>query len=179
MPYYRGVAAKVMVYAYDKTTGLAKTGDAANITAYWSKDGGNGAATNDVNPAAVTNMDGYYAFDMLAAEMTADRGVILPVSATANIIVERKEILTQPKPLLTGSVNDAGADTDDFDTTLTGLGNNFLDTNSILVFTSGNLCGLGRPVDTYTSVSGNIIVSPAFPAAPDNGSEFIIIGYVS
>ena len=59
MPYYRGVAAKIAVYAYDRTTGLAKTGDTANITAYVSKDGAAGVATNDVNPAAVTNMGGY------------------------------------------------------------------------------------------------------------------------
>ncbi len=31
------------VYAYDNTTGLAKTGDSANITAIISKDGGAGA----------------------------------------------------------------------------------------------------------------------------------------
>jgi hypothetical protein len=178
MPYYRGVAAKVVVYAYDKTTLLAKTGDTANITAYVSKDGAAGVATDDVNPAAVANMDGYYAFDMLAAEMTADRVVVLPVSATANIIVERKEILTQPKPLLTGSVDDASTSTTDATTTLTGLGDDFINTNSLICFISGNLQGLARPITNYTSLTGNIEFA-AFPAAPADDSEFIIIGYTA
>ena len=178
MPYYRGVAAKVMVYAYDKTTLAAKTGDTANITAYVSKDGATGVATNDVNPAAVTDMAGYYAFDMTAAEMTANSVVVLPVSATANIVVERKEILTQPQPLLTGSVDDAAASTTDATTTLTGLGDDFINTNSLICFISGNLKGLARPITNYTSISGNIEFT-AFPAAPDDDSEFIIIGYVA
>jgi hypothetical protein len=177
MPYYRGVAAKVMVYAYDKTTGLAKTGDAANITAYWNKDGGNGAATNDVNPSAVTNMDGYYAFDMLAAEMTADRGVILPVSTTANIIVERKEILTTPQPFLTGSINDASATTTGAITTLTGYGNDFFNTNkTLIVFMSGNLKGTATPITGYVSATGAMTWA-ALAAAPANNSEIMTIGY--
>jgi len=178
MPYYRGVAAKIMVYAYDKTTGLAKTGDTANITAYVSKDDATGVATNDVNPAAVTNMAGYYAFDMTAAEMTANSVVVLPVSATANILVERVHVLTTPQTFLQSLVDDASASTTDATTELTGLGDDFINTNSLILFISGNLKGLARPITNYTSISGNIEFA-AFPAAPDDNSEFLIIGYTA
>lgn len=178
MPYYRGVAAKVLCYAYDKTTNLAKTGEAGNITAYWNKDGGSGVATNDVNPAAVTNMDGYYAFDMTAAEMTCNIGILLPVCSTTNIIVERVHISTTSQTFLTGSVDDAAASTTDATTTLTGLGDDFINTYSLIVFISGNLKGLARPITNYTSLTGNIEFA-AFPAAPDDDSEFIIIGYTA
>lgn len=178
MPYYRGVAAKVLVYAYDKTTGLAKTGDTANITAYISKNGATGVATNDANPAPVANMDGYYGFDMAAAEMTANVVVILPVSTTANILIDRKEILTTEAPFLLGTVSDAGTTTIKAITDLTGLGNDLLNTNSLIAFRSGNLKGLARPIVDYISATGEIGFA-AFPAAPDNASEFIVIGYTS
>lgn len=178
MPYYRGVASKIPVYAYDKTTGLAKTGDTANITAYWSKDGADGVATNDTNPAAVTDMSGCYAFDMTAAEMTCNFGKLLPVSSTANILIEPVDILTTPQTFLQSTVNDAAASTTDATTELTGLGDDFLNTYSLIVFISGNLKGLARPITNYTSLTGNIEFA-AFPAAPADDSEFIVIGYTA
>jgi hypothetical protein len=86
----RNVASqKWRVYAWDATTGLPKTGDAANITAKITKDHGASASTNDTNPAEVdsTNEKGYYEFDLTQAESDAYVVMLSPKSSTANIVV--------------------------------------------------------------------------------------------
>lgn len=76
---------KWIVFAFDATTGLAKTGDAAQITANLRKDYGGAAAITDTNPTELE--DGFYAFDMAQAETNADHLLICPASSTANIVV--------------------------------------------------------------------------------------------
>ena len=76
---------KWIVFAFDATTGLAKTGDAAQITANLRKDYGDAAAITDTNPTELE--DGFYAFDLSQAETNADHLLICPVSSTSNIVV--------------------------------------------------------------------------------------------
>ena len=76
---------KWLVYAFDVTTNLPKTGDAAQITANLSKDGAAGGATDDTNPTELE--DGYYVFNMLQAESNADILALFPASSTSNIVV--------------------------------------------------------------------------------------------
>lgn len=76
---------KWIVFAFDATTGLAQTGDAAQITANLRKDYGDAAAITDTNPTELE--DGFYAFDLSQAETNADHLVICPVSSTSNIVV--------------------------------------------------------------------------------------------
>ena len=76
---------KWRVFAFNITTGAAVTGDAANITAKISKDGGGSVATNDVNPTE--DEEGYYDFDLTQAESNADDFGLIPVSATADVQV--------------------------------------------------------------------------------------------
>jgi hypothetical protein len=76
---------KWIVFAFDSTTGLAKTGDAAQITANLRKDYGDAAAITDTNPTELE--DGYYAFDLSQAETNADHLLLCPASSTANIVV--------------------------------------------------------------------------------------------
>jgi uncharacterized protein (DUF169 family) len=80
---------KVAVYAWDDGAGAPKTGDAANITAYLSKDGGAAASTNDMNPTELdsTNMKGVYIFDLTQAETNADLIMLVAKSATANVTI--------------------------------------------------------------------------------------------
>jgi hypothetical protein len=80
---------KWRVYAWDVTTGLAKTGDAANISAYITVDDGVAAATNDAAPteASSTNEPGYYDFDLTQAETNGAKLSLSPKSVTANIQV--------------------------------------------------------------------------------------------
>ena len=86
----RNVASqKWRVYAWDATTGLAKTGDAANISAHIRIDDGSSAATNDTNPteASSTNEPGYYDFDLTQAETNGAKLSLAPKSSTANVVV--------------------------------------------------------------------------------------------
>jgi len=86
----------ITVHAIDNTTGVAKTGDAANITAYLAKDAGSATQSNDVNPAEIsaTNMKGAYRFTMTQAETNADLMDFVAVSATANITLVPISIYT-------------------------------------------------------------------------------------
>jgi hypothetical protein len=95
---YRNVASqRIGVFAYDSTTGAAKTGDAANITAYISLDFAAPAQTNDVNPTELdaVNAPGWYVFDLTQAETNAEVIVIAPVSATADILIDQVQVVTQ------------------------------------------------------------------------------------
>ena len=86
----RNVASqKYRVYAWDATTGLAKTGDAANISAYIQIDDGTAAATNDAAPteASSSNQPGYYDFDLTQAETNGAKVSLSPKSSTADVAV--------------------------------------------------------------------------------------------
>lgn len=61
------------------------TGDAANITANLRIDGGAANAVDDTNPTELEN--GYYVFDITAAESNGENIVICPASSTANVNV--------------------------------------------------------------------------------------------
>lgn len=80
---------KWRVYAWDVTTGLPKTGDAANITGRIRIDDGANAATNDVNPteADATNEPGYYDFDLTQAETNGAKLALAAKSSTADVAV--------------------------------------------------------------------------------------------
>lgn len=87
---FKNVASqKIHVYAYDSTTGAAKTGDAANITAYVSLDG-TANAIDDTNPTEVdaTNMPGVYVFDLAQAETNCNSFALYAKSSTSNIRIE-------------------------------------------------------------------------------------------
>ena len=87
---FKNVASqKIHIYAYDSTTGAAKTGDAANITGYVSLDG-TANAIDDTNPAEVdsTNMPGLYVFDLTQAETNCNAFALVSKSSTANIRIE-------------------------------------------------------------------------------------------
>ncbi len=86
---FKNVAAKFMVFAFDATTNVPKTGDAANITAYVSKDYGTVTVLGDTSATEMdaTNAPGYYLFDAAQAETNADVLMVSGKSATSNIKV--------------------------------------------------------------------------------------------
>lgn len=99
MAVYKNVASqKLAVFAVD-STGAAKTGDAANITAYISKDGGAASASNDTNPTELdaTNAKGIYIFDMTQTETNADLLVLVPKSATSGVTLRPVIVYTEPQ----------------------------------------------------------------------------------
>lgn len=87
---FKNVASqKFAVFAFDSTTNLPKTGDAANITAYVSKDYGVVTVLADTSATEMdaTNAKGYYLFDAAQAETNADFLLVSGKSSTANIVV--------------------------------------------------------------------------------------------
>jgi hypothetical protein len=80
-----------------------------------------------------------------------------------------------PVAFVSGSVNDPSATTTGFigDSGLSATDDFYND--AFLVFTSGALAGLGRPISDYVGASKTFTVG-GFPAAPANGVTFVIIG---
>lgn len=76
---------KWVVFAFDRTDNTPKTGDAANITANLRIDGGGANAVDDTNPTELE--DGFYVFDLTAAETNGDYILISPASSTSDIQV--------------------------------------------------------------------------------------------
>lgn len=87
---FKNVASqKLIVFAFDSTTNLPKTGDAANLTAYVSKDFGSVTVLGDTSATEMdsTNAKGYYLFDLTQAETNADALLFSAKSSTSNIVV--------------------------------------------------------------------------------------------
>lgn len=106
MALYKNVASqKIAIFAYDKTTGAAKTGDAANITAYLSLNFGAAAAVTDTNPTELSsaNMPGWYVFDLTQAETNAESLILAPKSSTSNIVIDQIQVHTADSLTATSS----------------------------------------------------------------------------
>jgi len=87
---FKNVASqKIKLFAFDSTTGVGKTGDAANLTAYVSKDNGTVTVLGDTSATEMdaTNAKGWYLFDLTQAETNADSLLFSGKSSTSNIQV--------------------------------------------------------------------------------------------
>jgi len=81
----KNTAGKWVVFAWTTADNLPKTGDALNITANIRIDGGIANAVDDTNPTELE--DGYYIFDITAAEANGDNLVLCPASSTSGVQV--------------------------------------------------------------------------------------------
>lgn len=95
--YKNQTSQKIAVFAVD-ATGAPKTGDAAQITAQISKDGGECAATNDTNPTELdaTDAPGVYLFDMEQAETNGNLIVLQAKSSTSGVVIRPVIAYTEP-----------------------------------------------------------------------------------
>lgn len=96
---FKNVASqKVHLLLIDSTTGLPKTGDAANLTAYVSKDHGAVTVLGDTTATELdsTNAKGIYWFDLTQAETNADTLLFTGKSSTANMIIDPFTVYTRP-----------------------------------------------------------------------------------
>jgi hypothetical protein len=77
----------ITMLAIDTATGKPKTGDAANLTAYISKDDGAVTALGDISATetSATNAKGLYTWSLTQAETNAGKLVFSGKSATANV----------------------------------------------------------------------------------------------
>jgi hypothetical protein len=103
---------KLMVFAFDATTNLPKTGDAANLTAYVSKDYGTATVLGDTTATEMdsTNAKGYYLFDLTQGESNADTLLFSGKSSTANIVVVGAPavVFTTPPNFSLASIDGSG-----------------------------------------------------------------------
>ncbi len=85
----RNTATTKAFYAFDSTTGLPKTGDAANITAYVTIDFGSVTVLADTSAAEMdsTNAPGYYKFSVAAGETDGITLLWSAKSSTSDIVV--------------------------------------------------------------------------------------------
>lgn len=97
---------KIVVYAKNITTGDPAEGEAGNITAELSLDGGGLAATNDTNPTEIGK--GLYAFDATQAETDGAVISVAGVCSTPDVQVEPRVIETSQDANVT-EVNGAAA----------------------------------------------------------------------
>lgn len=97
-------AQKLCMFFFDTLTGLGKTGDAANLTAYVRKDFGTLTVLADTSVTEVdaTNARGWYDFDLAQAETNADDLLFTGKSTTANVACVGNSIA--PVPIRFGSM---------------------------------------------------------------------------
>ena len=102
---------KIALFAFDSTTSAPKTGDAANITPYVSKDGGTVTvlATATVAELSSTNAPGMYECTLSQAETSADRLLFSGKSSTANVVVMPVQVFTRPANFSLTVINSSGA----------------------------------------------------------------------
>jgi hypothetical protein len=96
---FKNVASqKIALFAYDSTTGAPKTGDAANITPYVSKDYGTVTVlgTTTATEMDATNAKGWYSFVLTQAETNGDALLFTAKSSTANAFIVGFLVYTDP-----------------------------------------------------------------------------------
>lgn len=76
--------------------------------------------------------------------------------------------------ITTGSVNDAGATTTSFISDLSSATNNFY-ADRVIVFTSGTLAGVSRPIYSYTGATKTVTFDEPLTSAPANGVTFMLL----
>lgn len=108
---FKNVASqKIALLAIDSATGRPKTGDAANITAYVSKDYGTVTALGDTSATQMdaTNAPGWYLFDLTQAETNADQLLFSGKSSTSGVDVVGTLIATLPANFTALSIDTNG-----------------------------------------------------------------------
>lgn len=88
---------KIIFIAYDTTTGLLKTGDAANLTAYQSLDSASPPTVlGDTSAAEIsaTLANGAYSFDLAQGETNGDMILYTCNSVTANVQLDPVLVFT-------------------------------------------------------------------------------------
>jgi len=107
---FKNVATKLAIFAFDTTTGAPKTGDAANLTAYVSKDYGTVTVLADTSATEMdsTNAKGWYLFDLAQGETNADALLFTGKSSTANISLVGQLVFTTPANFSSTSIDSNG-----------------------------------------------------------------------
>lgn len=89
LPY--GVQFTAYYYAYDTANDAYKTGDAANHSLQWTKDGTDAATTNSAAEVDATNSPGLYKVTITATEAQCLSGSLSGKSSTSDIVLVTKD----------------------------------------------------------------------------------------
>lgn len=96
---FRNVASqKIQLFAFTTATGAPTTGDAANLTAYVTKDHGTPTALTDTSASeqSSTNAPGVYLFDLTQGETDANELTFSGKSSTSGVTVVPRFVSTFP-----------------------------------------------------------------------------------
>jgi len=106
----------IQLFAFDSATGLPKTGDAANISLYISKDNGSttlisstaGGAAGTPSEQDATNALGWYKIALTQAETNADMLLFTGKSGTSGIVIAGCRVFTTPPNFNASSITSGG-----------------------------------------------------------------------
>lgn len=83
----KGQALTIQYVAWDTLNNAGKTGDAANHTLRWVKDGTSGAPSNSPSEVDATNAPGVYKIVLTGSECDCNLGTLAGKSSTANVSI--------------------------------------------------------------------------------------------
>jgi hypothetical protein len=83
----RALSQVVCYMAYNSSTGAYTTGDSANHTLSWVKDGSRSAPTNAASEVDSANAPGLYKVTLTATETDCIEGVLAGKSSSSNVIL--------------------------------------------------------------------------------------------
>ena len=134
---------KLTVFAFDASTNLPKTGDAANLTAYCDLDDGGVTVLTDTSATEKdsTNAKGYYIFDLSQAETNGDKILFSCKSSTSNVVVIAVPAVVYTTPPAFSALTKAAIAATTWDELLTGATHN-------ITSSAGKLLRLVVPVTT-------------------------------
>lgn len=97
----RGQSITITYIAWDTNANVGKSGDVANHTLRWVKDGTAAAPTNAASEIDATNAPGAYRITLTSAECTCHTGVLVGKSSTANVSIIPASIAFEQLPTAT------------------------------------------------------------------------------
>jgi len=83
----RGVGMTIQYRCWDTSANGYKTGDVANHTLRWVKDGTAGAPSNSPSEIDATNAPGIYKLELTASETDCNIGDLVGKSSTGNVVI--------------------------------------------------------------------------------------------
>lgn len=101
----RGQSVVLTYIAWDTSANAGKSGDVANHTLRWIKDGTSAVQTNSPSEIDATNAPGAYKLTLTAAECTCDTGTLVGKSSTANVSIIPVAIAFEQLPTATPGAN--------------------------------------------------------------------------
>ena len=144
--------------AWNTNANAGKTGDAANHTLRWIKDGIPAPPANAPSEVDATNAPGIYKLALTAAESTCDVGVLAGKSATANVVIIPVTVTFEQLP--TAAPNAAGG----LVTNGNGVGQISLSAGLV---TLAGVTHTGAVIPTVSALSGH---------TPQTGDSFARLG---